>query len=932
MLRITTSQSPEGAKSYYTASLARGDYYTQAQDVNGFWGGLGSARLGLDGNVEQDQFFRLVENRHPQTGEKLTVRNQGNRRVGFDFTFSAMKSISLVQAITGDERIREAFERSVSETMTELEVDARVRVRQGRQKNHDETRTTGNLVWARFTHLEGRPIAGTPDPHLHSHCFVFNTSFDGMEGRWKATDVSTIRRDASYYEAAFEARFAQRLVAMGYPIERQGTKGWELAGIDRSAVRKFSRRTTQIEEIAEQRGITDIKEKSALGAKTREAKLLPIAREDLVRIWDDRLDKTERSAIEQLARHEVVSRDSSPTPAESIQYAANHLFERKSVVPEKELWGEALRRGVGSVSVEEVHEAAKDPAILKHQIRGRLWCTTAEVLEEEGRLIRFARDGRGTCAPLAPNRSFHRDDLSEEQQNAVRHIWESSDRVIALRGRAGTGKTTLMKEAINGIEANGTKVFTFAPSTQASRTVLRDEGFANAETVSRLLIDEKLQAQVNGSVLWIDEAGLMGTRELKNVFDLAERQGCRVVLSGDPKQHGPVTRGDAMRVLEEQAGIVPAELASIRRQRGAYREAVHAMSDGTAEGAKRGFDKLDRLGYVVEIPGRAEREEHLANEYLSAIHNGKSVLVVSPTHAEGERTTARIRERLREEGFLGGEDHSFVRHVNLNWTPAERADAANYELGHVVEFTRPAPGFTRGHRYEVIERREEGQIAIRPLSGGSGKEPKSSEEKLLPMEHADRFQVYDRRELQLAEGDKVRFTQNGTTNDGKHRINNGAVYDIAHFTSSGDIELANGWTVPKRFAHIDHGYVTTSHASQGRTVDVVLLAQSADSWGATSREQWYVSCSRGKERLLVLTDDKVGLRETIVRSGERMSATELTKEADREQERQAISRRQQAILEFRALNHEAETNRRAATYGHFPAANQDWKEQQHERG
>jgi beta-glucosidase/6-phospho-beta-glucosidase/beta-galactosidase len=91
----------------------------------------------------------------------------------------------------------------------------------------------------------------------------------------------------------------------------------------------------------------------------------------------------------------------------------------------------------------------------------------------------------------------------------VRHVLQSTDRVTAIRGGAGTGKTTMMREAVAAIESNGAKVFTFAPSAEASRGVLRtDAGFANAETVEALLQNEKLQAQVRGQVIWIDEAGL----------------------------------------------------------------------------------------------------------------------------------------------------------------------------------------------------------------------------------------------------------------------------------------------------------------------------------------------------------------------------------------------------------------------------------------
>jgi ATP-dependent exoDNAse (exonuclease V) alpha subunit len=135
----------------------------------------------------------------------------------------------------------------------------------------------------------------------------------------------------------------------------------------------------------------------------------------------------------------------------------------------------------------------------------------------------------------------------------------------------------MMKEAVAAIESTGLKVFTFAPSAEASRGVLRsDAGFANAETVEALLQNEKLQAQVRGQVIWIDEAGLLSVRTLARVADLAEKQNCRIILSGDTAQHRAVERGDALRLLEKHASLQAAELKEIWRQKADAHKAVVA--------------------------------------------------------------------------------------------------------------------------------------------------------------------------------------------------------------------------------------------------------------------------------------------------------------------------------------------------------------------
>ena len=153
------------------------------------------------------------------------------------------------------------------------------------------------------------------------------------------------------------------------------------------------------------------------------------------------------------------------------------------------------------------------------------------------------------------------------------------------------------------IEKTGRKVFAFAPSAKASRGVLRVEGFKDADTIEKLLTDAKLQHQIHGQALWIDEAGLMSTPDMKRLFDLAKRQEARVILSGDAAQHSSVLRGDALRVLQRDAGMEWAELKEVRRQTNKdYREAVSAISEGDMP-AKDGKTQLEHGIEALEQNG-----------------------------------------------------------------------------------------------------------------------------------------------------------------------------------------------------------------------------------------------------------------------------------------------------------------------------------------
>jgi hypothetical protein len=409
----------------------------------------------------------------------------------------------------------------------------------------------------------------------------------------------------------------------------------------------------------------------------------------------------------------------------------------------------------------------------------------------------------------------------------------------------------MIQEAVEAIEAVVTRVFTFAPSADASRGVLRHEGFANADTVARLLLDERLQTAVRGQAIWVDEAGLLGTRTMAQVFDLGKKLDARVILSGDPKQHGSVERGAALRLLEDEAGVVPAEIKEIQRQKGEYKRIVQALSEGRTD---VGFCALDKLGWIRQAPDD-ERYKALAADYIGAVSEGKTALVVSPTHREGDRITGEIRSELKRLGRVGRDEHSVLALASTNLTDAERRDLVNYSPGDVLVFHQNAKGITKGTRVNADGRQ-------------------------LPLDQAERFHVFHTGALTIAPRNLIRITRNGSTADGKHRLNNGAVYSVERFDHAGNIVLANGWTVSRDYGHLAYGYVVTSHASQGKTVDRVIIGQSLDSLRASSSAQFYVSVSRGREQAIVYTDDKQALLEAVKASDNRLTATELMREHD----------------------------------------------------
>ena len=398
--------------------------------------------------------------------------------------------------------------------------------------------------------------------------------------------------------------------------------------------------------------------------------------------------------------------------------------------------------------------------------------------------------------------------LSAEQTAMVNHVLKSTDQVILVIGDAGTGKTRSIKAAFQEIDR---PIEMLAPSADASRGVLREEGFSKADTVASFLLDEERQAAVKNGVIWVDEAGLLPIKDLSRLTEIAREQNARIVLQGDPKQHHHRARhGNMMNVFQEYAGLPVGRLTEIWRQlHKGYKQVVADIAGGKGIA---GFDKLNDLGWVKQVEGNTP----LVDDYLAGLNAGKQMLVVAPTHLEGQEITAEIRQRLKQAGKLGTEDTTVEQLRPLNWTEAERGDLERYTGEEVLVFHRNSGTFKAGDRVRVADWKK----------GDHFKSP-------------SHFSVYTQGGTALAAGDMIRITANGKTKD-DHKLNNGAVYQVKGFDKDGDIVLANGWTVGKDFGFLTHGYVATSHASQGKTVDRVLIAMGSESLPAINADQFYV--------------------------------------------------------------------------------------------
>jgi len=867
---MLTIRALSDGKGYAARHLQHSDYYAEGERIAGHWYGRGAELLAMSGTVDTRDFDALRQGLDPKTEEFLRQRRGADRtgaggetlgqaRSLYDFTISAPKSVSIMAIVGEDHGLVQAHQTAVAAALEELESFAGTRVRQ-RGVNAD--RTTGNLIVAVYHHDTSREL----DPQLHAHAAAANLTYDGTENQWKALQASGIYERRGYLTEVYRNALAREVRKLGYEIEdRRDAKGrdcgFEISGVSDELLAKFSRRSQQrdaaiCEFIAKNGRQPSDNEIAVLVRESRPDKLIAISTEELRSRQKQRLTLEEAHGLTSLRaerREAVVVLD----PAEpSLRYAQEHVFERVSVAQDHAVLTEALRHGRGRISSAELKGT-----LALEEARGEILRDGGEIatqasLERERKMIDRINRGVGAFERLGGGTRFVVSDrLRPEQTRAVEFVLASRDFAVNLCGAAGTGKTAALQEIRRGLVEAGREVLAIAPTMSAVEE-LHKVGFDDALTVERLVQDQRVQTTLGGKVLIVDEAGMVSGRQMWELLRLADRHSTRIVFSGDIKQIRSVEAGDALRVLEKESRLKNIALAEVQRQkRPDYREAIEELR----RSPERGFEKLEAIGAIREVAW-GDRAETVARAYADAGTN--SALVVCATHEEIRRVTETIRSHRKQAGALGAAVRT-SQDISLNWTTAQKQGLRNLRPGQILGFHRPVKGIGRFETVEVV--RLEHKCAIVRNERG--------EERTITGRQAKAFDVLERREIEVAIGDRLVLTAN--RRETGFRATNGEIVTVTK-VGRGGIELEDGRTLPANFRQFTHGYAVTAHRSQGKSVDSVIL--SAD---GMSKEPFYVAASRGRRAVTVITSDRETLRAWVGRSAARKSASELARRPKR---------------------------------------------------
>ncbi len=875
MLSIANVSSSAQAAAYYEQA---DDYYTADRSPSQ-WSGQAAAALDLEGVVKPEDFRRMLDGTLPN-GEQLHNAAAG-RRGGTDLTFSAPKSVSIQALAGGDVRLLTAHETAVARALDHAETLAACRVT---ADGVTTRQTTGVLAVAQFRH----DLSRAADPQLHTHSVVLNVT-QRADGQWRALDNEPLYRNKMLLGALYRSELAKEVQALGYEVRiTHGDGRFELAHVSNEQLKVFSQRSNAIEEALQRQGLTredaSAKQLQTVALQTRQGKET-LDRGALHAEWRER------------AREAGLNLDARPTTGvaadpqrqashaeRAAHFAAAHLMEREAVVPRMDLERAALERGVGRTDLQAIRgaieQAVKRGELIRQAVQTPAGAverfTTPAAQQRERDILALEAAGRGQAAPLmareAVQASLAGKTLNDDQRGVVQQVLTGADRVAGVQGRAGTGKTTTLRAVHDLASAQGAKLVGVAPSAGAARelaaTGIASQTLAALHTRGYAGLDQR-------TLLVVDEAGMVGARDMHALLTAADKAGARVLLVGDTQQLKAVAAGKPFAQLQA-AGMATAELREIQRQQEpALKAAVELAASGQVQAS------LARIEHhVVEIERHQDRHQQIAAEYTALTPQQRErTLIVAGTHLAREA----INDQVREAIGLKGQGHELIMLSSKDLTEAQKLRTVSYQAGDVVRADRDYKqlGLERGDFARVVDGRA-GVVTLERTDG------QRVEWRPVNQPHLTAFTEQQR---ELAPGDVVRFTHN----DHRNGIVNGERATVASIdTEQGRIVLdkPDGTRLAQRIdgpLYLDHGYAQTVHSAQGQTCERILIDAPASS--ATNNESaYYVAISRATHEAKLYTDDAQRLPEALSREDGKTAALEVDGgKAEKAEDRQAMA-------------------------------------------
>ena len=628
-----------GGPGYYL-ELTNISYYEQGGEPLPVWAGTVAKEFGLSGVAEKEHVYRLCAGFDPETGEKRLVRNAGKeeRNPGHDLTFSAPKSLSIAWALS-DESLRKEIEKAqlsaVRQALSYLEEKAGF----SRVGTDGQSLVKCPLLFAVFEHGTSRAL----DPQLHSHALLINLTMHA-DGRTTAVDSTYLYHFKMAAGAIYRTALADACRTLGFDIEQRqlgSSLGFEIGGIPKPLVEEFSKRRAEIEEQLKLRaGSLDAaspRYAELVAKETRRTKNTETPRAELFSEWQafGKEHGIDAAQIRGLCSPSLslTAEERHERKEKIYSEAIEALSEQHSHWNEVELTKAVAERAAGIISARDVRELLENKLRSPHQLiplgelqtesrneqfkryidRSEQRFSTEEILSLERQMLvnveRISR-GRRSDTPkqlvdqVISERAGTSKPLDQEQAEAVRYL-ASGPSIRLMSGLAGTGKTHTLSASHALWARDGREVIGCAVSGSAAKQLQKGTGIPSDTMMRTLwLLDNDRMKLTSKSVVVVDEAGMLGTKQLARLIEhVKEAPGARLILVGDAKQLQPISAGGPFKFLAQKEVLGEVRLENIRRQKELWaRDAVKDFEKGRVDSAIKAYIEHGRFHLAESRP------------------------------------------------------------------------------------------------------------------------------------------------------------------------------------------------------------------------------------------------------------------------------------------------------------------------------------------
>ena len=935
MLSVASVKSASGAANYF----AKDDYYTaeHASEATA-WGGEGAAALGLSGEVTKEDFEKILNGEMPD-GEK--VGQVQNRQSGVDLTFSMPKSASVMAYVAGDARVLAAHMNAVRATMGWVEKTF-AEGRTYEHSKHGDAVRTGNLVYAMFQHDTSRAL----DPQGHIHVLVANMT-KMANGAWQALHNGQLWKNNTTIGAAYHAQFRAELAKIGYETSITGKHGqFEINGVPKAVIEAFSQRRTEIAAKAAELGITNPKAIDRITTNTRDAKLNVEDRDALRAEWRDRatalgfdgkalvdaardragLDRpdtrlgtmervgavieTIRETLGEMFRpgDPLVSRGIERLRLSPVEIRAQHAVasairihaQREAAFEVSAVARTALDLGLKGVTASHIDARVSELIRNEQLIPGKsdriddfvTHVTTPEALATERGILAEIERGKGEGRVIVPadvvidriNAASGDKQLNEGQMAAATMALISRDRIVAVQGVSGAGKSTMLASVARNVEQEGGKVVGLA-LMKATADRLGAETGIESRTVSSFVHSYARHALAGkgagydgardalaGTTIILDEASMVGSEQMKHLVGIANALGVdRFLMIGDRQQITAVDAGKAFAIAQA-GGITLARMDENLRQRTDQLRTVAAL---TNLGQVR--EAMAVLG--DKVTANPEHVKAAAEHWLGLTpEQRETTAMFSSGRVARAELNVRIQDGLAAEGAIKGEGVAIGVLDKININREELRYAHSYKPGQVLDIPKAVRDLGLGPgTYDVIGVDHKGRVQVRIGSRVRSFDP----QRISPLDKSDAMQLAQREQIRLHEGDKIRWTKNdrdrGLNNNDIARVISADKAGIRVEASDGTIhDLKAGDPMMER---ISLAYALNMHAAQGITTDTAIAVMSHKESNLSNQRLFNVTVTRVRDDIQLFTDDREKLTQAIERNeGNKTSALETVGE------------------------------------------------------